>query len=469
MTTALLGSAADVPQTATGCLPGGLRVTAVRLATVARVEMRLTLPLPLPDAGTRDDTDRPTRSVAAARAAVLAACLLRGSTATDGVGVETALGRIGADVAPLADAGRLVLRGGVLSGGLGDLLRLLAGAVTTMTYSDDEVAAARTVLAGQAAVIGMRPEAAVRALLHRQAPDRPGDPTEPPTPRLMAAVTAEEVRALHARALRPAHARLVLVGDLDPDRAIGEARAAFAGWSARTPPGSPPVPGGPLPSPPADPRASGLVGWYPAVREDTAQVLLCSVGDDLPLTPALRLACLAFGGHPESRTAASLRERHGYTYAVRAWPENGGTVGRGAGRQTRPGHRLFVGADTAPTKARALLECLGEELARMVSEPPSATEVERARTRLAGASLTAWSTQTGLADALADPSPGAPADPGRLRTALDTLMRTSTDAVAAAAREAFSPGRFTGVVAGAAQATPATSRHWTFRTAPSAR
>ncbi|MEV0781788.1 insulinase family protein [Streptomyces sp. NPDC050423] len=463
MTGTLLGPAATVARSAVARLPGGLRVTAVRLATVPRVEVRLAMPLAPRFTGHAVAADAVTGPVRAARAAVLAACALRGATCADGTRTETALGRAGADLVPTAGADRLALHGGVLAGGLDVLLRAMAAAVSSVTWSEHDVAAARTVLGGQAAVAARQSAASARALLHRHAPGWAGDPQGLPTPELIDAVTSEQVRELHARALVPAPARLVLVGDLDPDAAVGAAREAFAGWTgpaARTPdvPGCP----GPPPRPAAD-FPSGTVGLYPAAREGIAQVLLCAASDDEPLTPALRLAALVFGGHPESRVITRLRERHGYTYAVRSWAESRGAVEPGSrsggGFPLERGHRLFIGADTAPSKARPLLEGLGDELARMVTDPPSAGEVDRACAHFTGISLIAWSTQAGLADALADPSPQSPADPEQLRELLVALARTPPETVAAAARGAFAPGRFTGVVTGAAPAFGA-GRHW---------
>ncbi|ARP73113.1 insulinase family protein [Streptomyces pluripotens] len=420
-------------------LTTGLRVTAVRLATVGRVEVRLSVPL-----GSADDGPEPT-----ARAAVLAACVLRGTTGADGTSVDHALGMAGGNVVPLAGAGHLALRGGVLTDGLDTLLRILAGALSSAAYTDDEVAAARTVLGGQTAVARMTPGVAARALLARHAPGwTAGRPQEPPTPDDIAKVTPEQVRALHTRTLVPTRARLVLVGDLDPEAATEAAREAFAEWTARgarrpEPDTAPPAP--------ADTRtfAPGVLALHPAVQPRTAQIRLCSVRDGEPLGPAVRLAAGVLGGHPGSRLVTRLRERHGYTYAVRAWvEERPWRQPYGTGRRAE-GHQLLVEVDTAPQKAAALLDALGDELARMVVQPPSAGEVAAARAHFSGSLLIAWSTQAGLADALADPALGAPAGPADLREPVDALRRTSVEAVAEAARAICSPDRFTGVVVGA--------------------
>ncbi|MFF9351845.1 M16 family metallopeptidase [Streptomyces sp. NPDC014734] len=459
----LSGAAAVVPPSVTARLPNGLRVTAVRLATVARAELRLTMPLAPPCSGPAAVRSPLTGPVPSARAALLAASVLRGTTGVDGTRIETALGRIGGDVVPLAGADRLVLRGGVLAGGLGALLNTVAGALTSMTCSDHEMRAARTVLCGQAAVAGMRPAAAARALLHRHAPGWAGAPQEPPPAEIIAAITPEQVRELHARGLDPTRARLVLVGDLDPDGAVEAAREAFAGWTAAvTQPPALQLPEDPPPRPAEE--VARTIALHPALRDGIAQVCLCAARDDEPLTPALRLASLVFGGHPGSRLVTRLRERHGFTYAVRVRPEEleerGPRPQPGGALPRARGHRLFITADTAPSKAHALVEALGDELARMAARPPSAGEVALACAHFAGVSLTTWSTQAGLADALADPSPQSPADPEALYGLMETVRRTPPEAVAAAGG-AFSPDRFTGVLTGAA-GTPRPSRHWAF-------
>ncbi|MFR0359369.1 insulinase family protein, partial [Streptomyces sediminimaris] len=284
---ALPPSTTALPPSVTARLPGGLWVTAVRLATVARVEMRLTMPL-TPGHAPPHSAQTATGPVPAARAAVLAACVLRGTTGTDGTRVETALGRIGGDVVPLVGADRLALRGGVLADGLDDLLRTLADALSRTERPDHEVTAARTVLRGQTALARMSPALAAHALLCRHAPRWAGDPQQPPAPELIAAVTPGQVRELHARLLVPAHARLVLVGDLDPDRAVEAVREAFAGWTSDAARPLVPDPDEGPPHTPAEETPARTVGLHPAVRAGTAQVRLVAARGDEPLTPALR-------------------------------------------------------------------------------------------------------------------------------------------------------------------------------------
>lgn len=410
------------PPSATERLPSGLRVLAVRLPTVPRVEVRLRVPF---DAAEPAPADGPELG---ARGSVLASTVLRGLPHTDRRGIEVALGRVGAELVPHFAARQFSLRGGVLAAGLVPLLRLLADTLTSATHPDEEVRAARTTLGGQLAVARSAPATAARALLLRQAyGDHPAG-RELPAPEDVAAVAPEQVRTLHERQLVPGRATLVLVGDLDPEATVEAARRALAGWTGHTratdvlpPPDSP----------------AGEVRLHPALRAGTAQLRLCAPAGADAADPALRLAALTLGGFAASRCTARLRTHHGYTYAVRSALESG-----------PGGQRLVVEADTAPPTALPLLSALGAELARMADDPPDAAEVAAARAHITGSSLIAWSTQAGLADALADPAVPV-ADPGDPHTRLAALDRTPVAAVATAARGFFSPARFTGVLTGA--------------------
>lgn len=427
------------PPSAAERLPNGLRVLAVRLPTVPRVEVRLRVPF---DAAEPEPAAGPELTYGpelAARGAVLASTVLRGLPHTNRRGIETALGRFGGELVPLFAARQFSLRGGVLAAGLVPLLRLLADTLTSATHPEEEVRAARASLGGQLAVARSAPATAARALMLRQAyGDHPAG-RELPAPDEVAAVTPGQVRTLHERQLVPGRAALVLVGDLDPDETVEAARDALARWTGHSPAAD-------ALTPPEFP--AGEVRPHPAPGEATAQIRLCAPAGADPADPALRLAVLALGGFASSRLTARLRTRHGYTYAVRSALESGPC-----------GQRLVVEADTAPPTALPLLTALGAELARMTQVPPDAAEVATARAHMTGGSLIAWSTQAGLADALADPAVSV-ADPRELHTRLDVLDRTPVAAVATAARDFFSPARFTGVLTGAPGTPPPSCPHW---------
>jgi zinc protease len=150
----------------------------------------------------------------------------------------------------------------------------------------------------------------------------------------------------------------------------------------------------------------------------------------------VQLANLVFGGFFSSRLVENIREDKGYTYHARSSLEF-----------TVRGATLLVDADTASeVTAPALLE-MRYELGRLGVVPPTAEEVETVRQYAIGSLLIATASQTGLASQLAALAPlGLGTDwlvehPNRLKA-------VTSEQIAEAALDFFSPTRFTGVVVG---------------------
>ena len=102
------------------------------------------------------------------------------------------------------DPERLQIGGSGLADGLGDLLAVLADVLTAATHPDAEVARERERLVERISVARAQPRTIAREALQRR---RFGDhpiTREMPTGDEVAAVTAEQVRALHASSLVPA-------------------------------------------------------------------------------------------------------------------------------------------------------------------------------------------------------------------------------------------------------------------------
>ncbi|MER6525836.1 insulinase family protein [Streptomyces sp. NPDC001508] len=413
-----------VPPSAATTLPSGLRVLAVRLPTVPRVELRLTADL---------GTVAPGLS---ARASILAATLLRGLPGRDRQDIETLLGRLGCDLVPLVHGGRLSLRGGVLSGGLVPLLRFLAYAVTAATHPEQEVQAARTAVGGQLALARATPATQALALIRPRVHGDGAAGQEPPTLQQLAGVTAEQVRTLHTERLLPSSATLVLVGDLDPDATVHTARGIFDGWgTAGTGDGT---------TRQMCPRAAGATGAgaagaiavHPTAAGDRAYLCLGAPMGDGPVGPALHLANVMLGGFPRSRLERRLRDRDALAYTV--WSSLDSGLG---------GPQLIVCADTAAPTALRLTEAVGDELTRLAQGPPDARQTAAVRDYAIGSAQIAWSSQTGLADALAE-LPAARQDPAALAARQDELRQVDAEALAEVCRRMLPPSRFTGVLVG---------------------
>ncbi|MFE0028080.1 M16 family metallopeptidase [Amycolatopsis sp. NPDC059021] len=409
-------AAADLSHVDT-TLANGLRVLAVRKATVPLVEVRLWIPF----AG--EDRLHP------ATAEVLAETLLTGTARRDRIEIDAELALIGGDLSAGVDPERLVVSGSALSSGLPTLLDVLGDVLTGASYQDNQVERERERLIERIAVSRTQPRTIAREALqkHRYG-DHPAT-REVPQAEDVAVVVPEQVRALHTASVLPRGSVLVLVGDIDPEGVIGELERAFGGWasdrSAVRLPALPELTGGDV----------LLVPRPGAVQ---SQIRLSAQG--LPRTDpryaALQLANLTFGGYFSSRLVENIREDKGYTYSAHSGFEftDGTAV-------------INVDADTASDVTAAALLETRYELGRLGLVPPTAEEFESVRQYAIGSLLTSTSSQTGLAgQLLALATTGLSAEwlaehPAR-------VAAVTAEDVAAAALEFFAPKRFTGVVVG---------------------
>ncbi|MEU5317498.1 insulinase family protein [Streptomyces sp. NPDC021056] len=381
-------------------LANGLRVVAVRAPSVPLTEIRLRLPL---DPARTDP----------ATAQVLAATLLPGPLRDTG------------SFAAEADGRGITVTGTVLE--TTSALDALVTAVTAPRYTEEACRAAARGLAARAGLLRADPTALamerLRAHCHGD-----GYRTVLPDGRAFAAVTAHAVARLHASALGPARALLLVVGSVDPERAVREVATAWATW--------PPAPVSAA-APAARVTGTG-VRFVDRPGAQRSQILLTAPvpGPSDPRFPAVALACCVLGGSFSSRLATALREDTGLAYQVRA------ILTEHAGDRV-----VLLQADTAADRTEAAVRALGAELLRLREEPPTYEEVDGARAFLIGTVLRTAASQAGLADHLV----GA-LETGSVRDALQgltaALARTGRDEVVAAAHAYLAPERFTGVVVG---------------------
>ncbi|MBA0127944.1 insulinase family protein [Haloechinothrix sp. YIM 98757] len=398
-------------------LGNGLRLLAVRKSNVPMVELRVHIPF--------GGTD-PMHS---ARAEVLAESMLTGTARRDRVAIDTDLALIGSELNTVVGPEYLSLSGSALAEGLPTLLDVLADVLTGATYTEAEVARERDRLTERLAVARTQPRVIAREALQRKRfGDHPAT-REVPEAADVAAVTAEDVRALHGAGVLPSGSVMVLVGDIDPDTVVTDVERALGGWDASAAASRiEPVP-----------RVSGadisLVSRPGAVQ---SQIRLSAQA--VPRTDeryaALQLANLAYGGYFSSRLVENIREDKGYTYSAHSGFDFTGDSAT-----------LVVDADTASEVTAAALLETRYELGRLGLVPPTEEEADAVRQYAIGSLLIGTSSQAGLANqlvALADAGLGADwlaAHPGR-------LADTSAEDIAEAAIDFFAPSRFTGVVVG---------------------
>lgn len=407
------------PSVSERTLSSGLRVLAVRRPGVPLVEMRLRVPF----AGSA--ASHPARSL------LLGDTLLSGSERHDQVELAAELQALGADLHVSTDAERLLVGGTVLRTGLSAVLDLVAEVLTTAAYPAREVAGERSRLVERLSIARSQPSVLVSEALKRRLYGTHPYARELPPVDAVAAVTAAQLRRLHFERLRPDGALLVLVGDLQPARALDAVERALGGWTGTGGDrGVPPLPAivpGPL-----------LLVDRDGSVQSSIRLGGPAVPRDAPDYPALQLANLVFGGYFSSRLVENIREDKGYTYGPHS-RLNHGTAGSS----------LIVDADVATeVTAPALLE-IQYELGRMATLPVKATELEDVRQYAIGSLALSVATQAGLASTLAALA-GVGLGLDWLREHPRRLAAVTVEDAFAAAQTYLAPARMATVVLGQA-------------------
>ncbi|SFM93805.1 Predicted Zn-dependent peptidase [Pseudonocardia ammonioxydans] len=413
-----------LPDVVSETLPNGLTVLAAHRPGVPLVETVLRIPSAAPGSSADPAWTAGTE--------VVAETMLTGTTGRDRVRLDDDLAAVGGELAVGVDPEWLQAGGSALASGLPVVLDVLADVLTGATHPDDEVLRERARLAERIAVARAQPRTVAReALMRKRFGDHP-IVSELPTAEAVAEVTPEQVRALHAEVVVPDGARLVLVGDIDPEAAIAEVARRLGGWT-----GDHPAHRLSAPTPPA---AGDLELVH---RPGSVQSQLRLTAPGLERTDerytAYQLANLVFGGYFSSRWMENVREDKGYTY------------GAHSGQEFVPGGAV-LGLDTdvaSDVTAAALLETR-YELGRMVAVPPTEQEVDSARRYAIGSLLISLDSQSALAGTLSALD-AAGLDVEWLRDRPRRLEEVTPAQVAEAAAELFAPSRFTGVIVGDAE------------------
>jgi predicted Zn-dependent peptidase len=359
------------PASAERTLPSGLRVIAVRRPGVPLVELRLRVPF----GGTA-----PTLP---ARSMLLGETMLSGTGTHTQVELAAALQALGAEMHASVDADRLLVGATVLRTGLTNLLRLLADVLSGAAYPTREVTGERGRLVERLSIARSQPSVVVREALRRRLFGDHPYAREMPSVADVTAVSAAQVRRLHADRVAPAGSVIVLVGDVSPARALDQVEAALGEWRADA--AARPVP--PLPG--IEPGPVVLID-RPGAVQSSIRLGGPAIGREHPLYPALQLANLAFGGNFSSRLVENIREDKGYTYGPHSRVDHAGA-----------GSTLVIDADVATgVTAPALLE-VWYELGRMATLPVTEAELTDVRQYAIGTLALSLASQSGLASTLA--------------------------------------------------------------------
>lgn len=364
---------AKLPAVAERVLPSGLRVVAVRRASVPVLHLRLRLPTAV------------RRSADLAKAALLERTMLLGTADRSQGELAEALQRIGGSLRVGGDADRLLIAGESLRAGLGDLLGLLTELVTGAAYPRAEVEREGARLAEQTRRQLSQPGViADEAWLHRVFGEHPYGREHPSAAEVLE-VSATSLRASHRRRVVPDGGLLVLVGDLSPAKALDQVATALDEWDAD---------GGPtqVPKVPTLPRerADGLLLVdRPGAVQSNIRVGGRAPGRTDPSYAVAELTNALYGGYFSSRLVRNIREDKGYSYSPRS-----------SLRHNAAASLVVVGAEVATEVTAPALVEIGYELGRIASVPPSAEEVADTAQYLTGTLALSTATQAGLAATL---------------------------------------------------------------------
>ena len=395
-------------------LANGVTVIAIERATVPLVEVRLRLPFARANL---------------ARAVLLTQTMFSGTSELSTVEIAAELQKIGGGLSAGADPDRLVVSGSALAGDVDRLLELLALVLSDAVYPSSEVATERARLADRIRVSRSQPAHLARAALLERVYGRHPYAVQTPSPEQVLGVRPAALRTLHAERVHPAGATLVIVGDLDPERAVDAAEAALSGWSGA---------GRSVDLPPIPPLLPGPLTLVdrPGSVQSSLRIALPAVPRTDPDHAALQLANLIFGGYFSSRWVENIREDKGYTYGPHSMIEH-----------SVAGSSLTISAEVATeVTAPALLETQ-YELGRIASLPPAEEELTQARQYAIGTLQLGMSTQGGIAG-LASTYAGFGLRLDYLAEHAAKLAKATRDDVAAVAARYLAPTRAVAVVLG---------------------
>ncbi|MEE6257079.1 M16 family metallopeptidase [Plantactinospora sonchi] len=403
-----------LPRAVERTLSNGLTVIAIRRPAVPLVEVRLWLPFGRANL---------------ARGLMLSQTLLSGTSTMTSVQLAAELQKVGGGLSAGLDADRLMVSGTGLVTGLDRILELLGEVLTGATYPNEEVATERSRLIDGIRMAQSQPSHLVRRALLKRMYGKHPYAVQTPEPEQVAAVRPAALRTLHTDRVRPTGAILLLVGDVQPARALDAAERALADWTGDGAPGELP------PTPPLEPGPL-LVVDRPGSVQSSLRMALPAVPRTHPDHAALQLSNLVFGGYFSSRWVENIREDKGYTYGPHSTIEH-----------SVAGSALVVAAEVATeVTGPALLETV-YELGRLASLPPKEDELEQARQYALGTLQLGVSTQAGLA-AVASAYAGAGLRLEYLAEHAARLAKVTRDDVAEAAATYLAPSRAVSVVLG---------------------
>jgi len=361
-----------LPKVTTATLDNGLQVLVARRPGLPLVQLRILLPT----------SRRKVSAAERARQQVLGRTLLSGTENRSAVELAETAQTLGGGLSAGADVEDLSFSGAALASNVRPLLGLVGEVLTQSTFPAVEVANERTRIVQELAMARAQPQNVAYLALARAVY---GDHVyaEPlADPDLVAKVTGKQLGTYLGDRVGPKGGVVVLVGDVQPARAIAAVDKALGGWEGGRAAQKLPVP---------DPPTVGpfLVIDRPGAVQTNIRMAGRAPGRKHADLPALTMANTILGGMFSARLIKNIREDKGYTYSP------GSSVAHNIAAS------LFtVGADVGTeVTGPAMVEIL-YELGRMANLAVPADELEQARSDWMGTSAVGLQTQGGVANNL---------------------------------------------------------------------
>jgi predicted Zn-dependent peptidase len=361
-----------LPSVAERVLPSGLRVVAVRRASVPLVHVRLRIP------------NAVKRGTDLAKVSLLGRSMMLGAGGRSQNELAEALQTIGGGLRVDDGADGVVIGGEALAAKLPQLLALLSDVLTDPAYPKAAVEREAGRLADHVRRALSQPGVtADEAWLRRRYADHVYG-SNIPSPDEVAAVPAGSLKAAHRRRVLPDGSLLVLVGDVTPARVLDQVEKALSGWRADGR-------GAAVPKVPALTTGPLLLVDRPGAVQSNIRIGGTAPRRTDPSYASAQIANGIFGGYFSSRLTMNIREDKGYTYSPHS-----------AIRVLRGDVRVFTSADVATeVTAPALVEVL-YELGKIATLPAKEEELDATVQYLTGTLALGTATQSGLAELLAD-------------------------------------------------------------------
>lgn len=268
---------------------------------------------------------------------------------------------------------------------LRELLDVVVEVATVPTFPSSEwERVRRREVAGFAHVMDEPGAVADRAMIRAVFEGHPyGHPTDGSRAHVQRLRRADAV-AFQKRWFAPESAILVIVGAIDPERALAAARSKLSRWSPRRQPAPE------IPEAPTKPRGV-LVVDKPELTQVQLRIAVPALARSTPEYFPAVVANAVFGGGFSARLMQAVRVNRGLSYGARS---------RFA--MSRATGFFFMSSFTKVETTTDLLDVALDEAGRFCDDGPSAEELTRAQSYLSGLYPMALETHDQVADRLVD-------------------------------------------------------------------